>query len=72
MPLPVSKTGRGVWQDGRWYVVIARPLSTNDALDYQFHPGGRGQLCVAVWDGGAGNVGGRKHYSMWIDFAMVP
>lgn len=67
-----ASVGRGVWQDGNWSVVFARPLETNDALDYQFKPGARDVVAVAVWDGGVGNVSGRKHHSQWIAFQVQP
>jgi DMSO reductase family type II enzyme heme b subunit len=63
-------TGRGVWRDGRWAVVFARPLTSDDPLDYQFHLGARGTVAVAVWEGSAGNVGGRKHWSNWVPFEV--
>jgi len=62
--------GRGVWKEGWWSVVFARPLRTEDPLDYQFRPGGKGTLGVAVWEGASGNVGGRKHYTNWIPFEV--
>lgn len=67
-----SSQARGVWRDGRWTVVIVRPLRTEDEEDFQFHPGARGQIGVAVWDGASQNVGGRKQYSDWIPFQVMP
>jgi hypothetical protein len=64
-------TGAGAWRDGRWSVIFARPLHTEDPLDYQFWPGARGNFSVAVWEGSAGNVGGRKHWSMWFEFLVA-
>lgn len=64
--------GRGEWADGEWAVVLARPLRTDDPLDYQFWRGGRGQVGVAVWDGNVGNVGGRKHWTNWVEFVVSP
>jgi hypothetical protein len=62
--------GRGRWRNGRWGVVFARPLRSEDPLDYQFVPGGRGTVSVAVWEGSSGNVGGRKHWSLWFEFVV--
>lgn len=68
---PLAATSaRGVWRNGRWHVTFVRPLATTDPADFQFYCGGRGQLAVAVWQGSAGNVGGRKHYSEWLPFAV--
>jgi hypothetical protein len=64
-------TGAGAWRDGRWAVLFARPLHTPDPLDYQFSAGARGNFSVAVWEGTAGNVGGRKHWSMWFEFLVA-
>jgi hypothetical protein len=61
--------GRGEWRDGRWYVVFDRPIA-DDALSRQFRAGESSQFGVAVWDGGAGNVGSRKHYSFWVPFEV--
>ncbi|MHC4416424.1 MAG: ethylbenzene dehydrogenase-related protein [Planctomycetota bacterium] len=68
---PESATvARGVWADGRWSVVFARPMQTNDESDYQFKPGTRDAVAFAVWEGASGNVGGRKHHSQWIVFEV--
>jgi hypothetical protein len=68
---PESVTvGGGQWRDGTWAVVFARPLETTDGSDYQFKPGSRDVVALAVWDGGAGNVGGRKHHSQWVVFQV--
>lgn len=32
--------------------------------------GASGTVAIAVWDGATGNVGGRKHYSEWIEFRV--
>ena len=67
-----ATTGRGAWVDGRWAVVLRRPLTTTDPLDYTFTADGRGQAAFAVWEGTAGNRGGRKQWSSWVDFAVKP
>jgi len=62
-------TATGVWKDGRWTVVFSRPLTSDDPNDYQFKPG-KGKIAFAVWQGGAGNRGGRKHWSFWTNYAI--
>lgn len=54
--------GRGVHHDGRWWVTIAVPLARQPGLR-PLRPGEGWPLAVAVWDGEAGNRGGRKHHS---------
>jgi hypothetical protein len=65
-------TGRGVWVRDSWAVVFSRPLKTEDPLDYQFSLGSKGQVAFAVWQGAAGDVGGRKHWSDWVEFEVQP
>lgn len=65
-----ATTAKGAWKDGRWAVVFTRPLLTTDPLDYRFEAGAGGTVAVAVWEGGAGQVGGRKQYSMWSRFLV--
>ena len=65
-----ATTGKGAWKDGRWAVVFTRPLTTDDELDYQFGGDMPQQVSFAVWDGSAGNVGGRKQWCNWIGFEV--
>jgi hypothetical protein len=67
-----ASTARGAWKEGRWSVVFARPLSTNDPLDYQFRPGEPDVVAFAVWDGSSGNVGARHQQSLWVVFEVEP
>lgn len=64
--------GRGVWKDGKWHVVIQRPMLTQDNEDFQFHEKTSSQISVAVWNGSNQNVGGRKQYANWIPFEIMP
>jgi hypothetical protein len=68
--IPADRSvGRGEWKDGEWTVVIARPLSSaNGSILEQ----GKGSAFgVAVWQGGAGEVGARKCMTMvWSPFKL--
>jgi hypothetical protein len=70
-PQPESATtAKGVWKDGKWYVVFSRPLTTDDPNDYQFKAAAKGQIAFAVWQGKDGNRGARKHWSNWTAYKM--
>lgn len=56
--------GRGAWSDGRWNVVIHRPLITSDKNDVQFVPGMSTFFNVAVWNGNEGDRNGQKSISI--------
>jgi len=66
----VASQAKGMHRDNKWRVVILRPLTTSDSLDFQFKTDG--QLAIAVWDGKADNVAGRKHHSYWMTFKVKP
>jgi len=57
--------GRGVWKDGRWYVVFARTLASAESNDAQLVPGQTTSVAFAVWDGAERQVGARKQLSTW-------
>jgi hypothetical protein len=61
--------GRGVHEDGRWWVAIAIPLARHSGLG-ALAPGGTWPLAVAVWAGDGGNRGGRKHYSPFANMRL--
>ncbi len=56
--------GLGVHEDGRWRVVLRRRLSTGNPGDTLFRPGDKTHVIMAVWDGGSGEVDGRKGVTM--------
>jgi hypothetical protein len=60
-----DSTGKGIWEDGVWKVIIARPITTPDLSDPQFEPGMKTDIAFAVWDGDNGEVGARKSLSLW-------
>ncbi|MBI4220758.1 MAG: hypothetical protein HY682_11485 [Chloroflexi bacterium] len=61
--------GRGTWNAGKWSVVFARPMSTDDPSETQFVGGERGFIAVAAWNGANQEVGARKQISA--DVALV-
>jgi hypothetical protein len=52
--------GRGVWKDGKWRVIIARPLATSDEEDAVLAGRENWAVAFAAWDGGKQNAGPRK------------
>ncbi len=57
--------GKGVFEDGRWSVVIKRALHTKDAGDVQLEPGHLIPLAVNVWNGANEEFGLRRDISSW-------
>lgn len=69
-------TGNGLWENGVWKVVLARPITTSDTSDVQFQPGLLKHIAFAVWEGGNREVDGRKSFSNWhtlkIETGLLP
>jgi hypothetical protein len=66
-------TGRGVWKDGRWTVVVDRALDPADPLTSRWlNPNVQQQISLAVWDGSAENTGARKHWCPWMPMKIEP
>ena len=63
--------GKGVWKDGRWRVVITRPMASDDANAPQLVVGGRTVAAFAVWDGGSREVGARKAWASWVPLVIA-
>lgn len=57
--------GKGVWEDGRWRVVISYPFS-GGGNDPKLGLGVETAAAFAVWEGGTREVGSRKAWSNWI------
>jgi hypothetical protein len=55
-------SGHGIWKDGRWSLVIVRPLQRPGGSS--FAPGDSTFVAFAIWQGGAGEVGSRKSVTM--------
>lgn len=60
--------GKGVWKDGQWMIVMARPLQGTPTLT----KGERVPIAFAVWDGGSGERNGMKAVSIWQSLALEP
>jgi hypothetical protein len=65
-PLEAQRArGSGAHADGRWRVAIGLPLDRGDT-GAALAPGSAWPAAFAVWLGGRGNRGGRKHFSDWV------
>ncbi len=60
-----SITSDSKWENGKWHVVMGRPMKANrpgeETVDLA--PGGKIGIGFAVWEGGNGERGGIKAYS---------
>jgi len=54
---------KGIWDSSYWKVVIVRKLNSGNPADSVLKRGQSSLMSIAVWDGGNGNVGGRKNYA---------
>jgi DMSO reductase family type II enzyme heme b subunit len=64
--------GHGVWKDGRWQVVIERPLQGVDDEEITLEPGQEYSMAVAVWSGAQGDAGSRKAPSKSLLTLLIP
>lgn len=62
----VDATGRGEWQEGKWQVIIARPLASEDPSNSQLELGQLTTMAIAAWDGGNQEIDGKKSVSSWL------
>ena len=67
-----SSVGKGVYENGEWRVVVARPLVTGDANDPNWGVGKRTLMAFAAWDGAKGEIGSRKSFSDWVNLQIAP
>lgn len=65
-PESQNVTGKGIYHDGRWKVILKRPLKTEDVKgDIQFEIGKLIPIAFAIWDGSNNDVAGQKSVSSW-------
>lgn len=62
--------GSGIWDSGRWSVVVRRSLRSRDRGDVSLSPGVVIPIAFAVWDGDAGDRDGQKAVSTWYELAI--
>ena len=62
--------GKGIWKDGKWFVVLTRLLKSKDKQDPALDIGKRTSIAFALWEGGHKDVGARKNYAMWTPFVL--
>jgi len=55
----------GLWKDGRWHVVLHRPLAPNEEGDLRLTLGQEVRVAFAIWDGHARDRNGQKSVSIW-------
>ena len=60
-----SMTGGSVWKNGKWKVVMIRPLETDDKKDIQFEKNKNIPIAFASWDGANNDLGGRHNVAPW-------
>jgi len=61
----------GQWHDGRWTVVMTRPLALDAAEDgVSLQPGDKASVAFAVWDGSAQDRDGKKLITIWQELVL--
>lgn len=63
--------GIGQWKDGRWRVLIKRPLFSEDKNDTQFEKGKLIPFALAVWDGSNVEHREKRAVSSWYYITLV-
>jgi mono/diheme cytochrome c family protein len=60
----------GTWKDGRWTIVLRRPLQVAEGEGIPLAPGDKLSIAFAIWDGSAGDRNGQKLISIWHDLQL--
>ena len=65
-------SANGGWKNGRWTVVLRRPLQVPLDAGIGLGGGDRCSIAFAVWDGAAHDRDGQKLVSIWHDLRLDP
>jgi hypothetical protein len=72
-PQPSQRvTARSDWRDGRWTVVLWRPLHAGPDDGIPLEAGGQYSVAFALWDGASRDRNGQKLVSIWHDLKLEP
>jgi mono/diheme cytochrome c family protein len=63
-----SARGWAEWSNGQWKVCVVVPINTGNIYKAAFKD--KTKVAFAIWDGGNEEIGGRKHYSQWVDVLL--
>lgn len=64
--------GTGLWNSGRWNVLVRRALRSRDRGDAALPLGEVIPIAFAVWDGDRGDRDGQKAVSTWYELQLAP
>lgn len=64
-------SGRGIYNEGVWRVVLKRSLSAPDTSSYASFKQPKRWCAFAVWNGARGDRGGRKSISDWVELEVL-
>jgi complex iron-sulfur molybdoenzyme family reductase subunit gamma len=66
-----ASINRAAWDDGRWTVVVSRPLKAKGADNVKLNPGKAVKVGFSVWDGGNAERGDLRSYSrQWRELTL--
>jgi mono/diheme cytochrome c family protein len=60
----------GTWSNGRWSVLMTRPLVVSPEDGLSLEPGSRASVAFAVWDGSQQDRDGQKLITIWQDLEI--
>ena len=61
---------KAAWKDGRWTVVLRRPLDVAAGHGLALAAGDKASIAFALWDGDARDRDGQKLVSIWHDLSL--